>query len=271
MFLLLPALLVLAAGCGTTDYVPYRVAPPSQPSSLQRGSSSSHRSPSHAGKPEVVEGSMTYLGGPKTIIHEVGPLESVWRIGRMYGVSTEAIRLANGLDSKCALKIGQKLTIPNARMLRHVINLYRNNQWRHIVVHHTATWKGNARAINVSHGDRGFWNGLGYHFLIDNGTMGKGDGQIEMSPRWIRQQVGAHCKAGGMNDKSIGVALVGNFNTDSPTPNQIQALNYLLKTLCAYYKIPATNIFAHREVEGAKTECPGNRFPLNSIRQSVSK
>ena len=153
-------------------------------------------------------------------------------------------------------------------MIRYIVNLYPDPRWKYIIVHHTATGKGNARAINVAHGDRGFWNGLGYHFLIDNGTMGKGDGQIEMSPRWIRRQDGAHCKAGGMNDKSIGIALVGNFNYEMPTANQLQSLTFLLETLRKYYHIPPANTLGHREVEGARTECPGKLFPIEMIRRT---
>lgn len=203
--------------------------------------------------------------------HEVGPLETVWRISRMYDVTPESIYSANRLRPNDSLEIGQKLIIPNARMIRYIVNLYPNQRWSYIVLHHTATDTGNAKTINRSHGDRGFWNGLGYHFLIDNGTMGKGDGQIEMSPRWIRQQVGAHCKAGGMNEKAIGIALVGNFSNELPTPNQMQSLNFLLATLRDYYRVPLSNIVGHREVEGAKTECPGRLFPIQSIRQSYTR
>lgn len=174
------------------------------------------------GPPKVVEKSMVSQGAPRTVVHEVGPLETVWRIARMYDVSPESIYAANGIKPNDPLKNGQKLIVPNAKMLRHVINLYPNGQWKYIILHHTATDMGNAKTINLSHGARGFWNGLGYHFLIDNGTLGKGDGQIEMSPRWIRQQNGAHCKAGGMNDKGIGISLVGNFSLESPTANQMQ-------------------------------------------------
>jgi LysM repeat protein len=260
VILFLAAAFAAGLGCGKRDcYIPYPSEPAPQPATVQR--------PAGPGAPEVVESSLAYLGGSRTVIHEVGPLETVWRIARMYDVTPESIYRANGLRPNDPLKEGRRLTVPNARMLRHVVNLYRNGQWKYIIVHHTATWRGNAKSIHRSHGDRGFWNGLGYHFLIDNGTMGKGDGQIEMSPRWIRQQVGAHCKASGMNDKAIGVALVGNFNTDSPTPNQLQSLRYLLKTLGNYYRIPNGNILGHREVEGAKTECPGSRFPLGSLRQ----
>jgi len=225
-----------------------------------------------AGPPQpaqVVEQSVGYLGNPRTVYHEIGPMETIWRISRMYGVTTESIYSANRLTPSDHLLIGQKLIIPNARMIRHVINLYRNPQWKYIILHHTATGKGNARTINVSHGARGFWNGLGYHFLIDNGTLGKGDGQIEMSPRWIRQQCGAHCKAGGMNEKAIGIALVGNFNYEKPTPNQMQSLAFLLSVLRNYYSIPPAHTLGHREVPGAKTECPGKLFPMSQLRQTA--
>jgi len=261
---LLPLLLILASlisGCQQAVVAPPCPAtPPHAPN---------YPSVTAPGQPaEVVEKSLAYLGGPRTIFHEVGPMETVWRISRMYDVSPESIISANKLRPGDSLEIGQKLIIPNAAMIRHVINLYRNPQWKYIVIHHTATWKGNARTINRSHGDRGFWNGLGYHFLIDNGTLWKGDGQIEMSPRWIRQQKGAHCTAADMNSKAIGIALVGNFNYEKPTPNQLQSLSFLLSVLGRYYGIPSPNILLHGQVQGAKTECPGKLFPGDYLRQT---
>jgi N-acetylmuramoyl-L-alanine amidase len=261
---LLPLLLILASlisGCEQAV-----VAPPYPASPPPAAYSPSVTAP---GQPaEVVEKSLGYLGGPRTIFHEVGPMETVWRISRMYDVSPESICSANRLKPGDSLQIGQKLIVPNAAMIRHVINLYRNPQWKYIVIHHTATWKGSARTINRTHGDRGFWNGLGYHFLIDNGTLWKGDGQIEMSPRWIRQQSGAHCKACDMNARAVGIALVGNFNYEKPTPNQLQSLSFLLSVLARYYGLPCANILAHGQVPGAKTECPGRLFPMDYLRQT---
>jgi len=193
-------------------------------------------------------------------------METIWRISQMYDVTPESVYAANGLSPRDHLLIGRKLIIPDAKMIRYVINLYRNPQWKYIILHHTATGKGNANTINRSHSQRGFWNGLGYHFLIDNGTFGKGDGQIEMSPRWIRQQCGAHCKADAMNERAIGIALVGNFNYEKPTPNQAQSLAFLVSVLRNYYHIPAANVLGHREVPGAKTECPGKLFPIDQLR-----
>ncbi len=219
----------------------------------------------------MVEKSFSYLGGPKTVYHELGPMETIWRVSRMYDVTPQSILSANGLGPNDPLQVGQMLTIPNARMLRHVINLYRNSQWKYIILHHTATGKGNAKTIHRAHWARGFWNGLGYHFLIDNGTLGKGDGQIEMSPRWIRQQCGAHCKADGMNERAIGICLVGNFDYEKPTPNQMQSLAFLVSLLRKYYRIPPERIMGHREVPGAKTDCPGKMFPIDTVRRSSSR
>lgn len=197
-------------------------------------------------------------------------METVWRIAKVYGVSVESIYAANNMKPGEPLRIGQKLTIPNAKGMRNIVPLYPNSRWKYIIVHHTATDIGKALQVHRAHEDRGFWNGLGYHFLIDNGTLGKGDGQIEVSPRWIKQQIGAHCKADGMNEMGIGVALVGNFSIDLPTQNQLHSLMYILKTLTQYYHIPPRNVMGHRDVPGALTECPGSRFPWAIIRPCLT-
>jgi LysM repeat protein len=218
----------------------------------------------------VVEKCLINTGQTKTFIHEVGPLETVWRLSRMYDVPQQDIYAANRMKTEDPLRIGQKLVIPNAKSLRHVIPLYPSNQWKYIIIHHTATDIGNAMLVHRSHHDRGFWQGLGYHFIIDNGTLSKCDGQIEVAPRWIKQQEGAHCKAGGMNGKAIGVALVGNFNETLPTTKQMESLAYLLRTLMQQYRIPPSQVMGHRDVDGASTDCPGKRFPWSNLRQCLS-
>jgi len=227
--------------------------------------------PSSDSGTKVVEKSFVEPGTSQTITHEVAPLETIWRISKMYGVSLDAIYAANSLKPGDPIYQGQKLIIPNAKGFRNIIPLYPNSRWKYIVIHHTATDVGKAYLIHRTHLDRGFWNGLGYHFLIDNGTLGKGDGQIEAAPRWIKQQTGAHCNSGGMNEKGIGIALVGNFNEELPTEKQLQSLIYLVKTLCQYYHIPAGHIIGHRDAPGANTECPGKRFPLATVRQSLDR
>ncbi len=222
----------------------------------------------YSGSKVVVEKTLWVPSQNKTVVHEVAPLETLWRIAKMYGVSVEAIKKANNLSGN-DLKIGQKLVIPNAKYFRNIIPLYPNPKWHYIIIHHTGTEIGKAFSIHESHYRRGFINGLGYHFLIDNGTLGKGDGQIEISPRWIKQEDGAHCKAGGMNSVAIGVALVGNFNETQPTKAQLDSLITLVKYLMEYYRIPYSNIMGHRDVPGANTDCPGRLFPWTTVRLAL--
>lgn len=202
------------------------------------------------------------MGAPlQTVYHEVGPMETLWRIAKEYDVSIQSIMAENHIKDPSKISAGQRLRIPDTRGLRPVIPIYRSRSWSYIVVHHTATDVGNASLINKAHHQRGFWDGLGYHFLIDNGTLGKLDGQIEISPRWVKQQDGAHCNASGMNQKGIGIALVGNFSQGQVSHGQLNSLVFLTSTLMKHYQIPIQNVFGHRDVPGKKTECPGKHFP----------
>jgi LysM repeat protein len=138
-----------------------------------------------------------FEAGPRQdLYHVIGPAETVYRIGRMYDVPADAILRANHITDPRSLKIGQKILIPGAASLRPVIPLFKSSKWRYIVIHHSVTDDGDATSLDRIHRRRGFDRGLGYDFVIDNGTRTRRDGQIEASPRWIKQMDGAHCKAG---------------------------------------------------------------------------
>jgi N-acetylmuramoyl-L-alanine amidase len=197
----------------------------------------------------------------KDIVHTVGPGETLWRIGKMYDVGVGQIVLANKLLDPVRIETGQRLLVPKAAPIKPVVYLYPSDKWQYIIIHHSATDQGNALMFDRAHNLRGFTRGLGYHFVIDNGTKGKIDGQIEQSPRWLKQQNGAHCKAAGMNNKGIGICLVGNFNNEKVTSKQMESLVYLVNKIRHYYDIPLTRIQGHGQVKGAQTDCPGTRFP----------
>lgn len=216
--------------------------------------------------PEKILGAPEILRGD--IYHEVAPGETVWRISKMYDVSIEDIVKANRLKDAETLEKGERLLIPKAAPLRSVIPLYPSRKWDYIIVHHSATDVGNALRFDSAH-QKKHWNGLGYHFVIDNGTSGKKDGQIEASPRWVHQEDGAHCKANGMNYKGIGVCLVGNFSVDRVSPAQMESLAYLVNALKEYYRIPNSRILGHGQVKGAITECPGVKFPWSEFRSRL--
>ena len=194
-------------------------------------------------------------------IHTVAPGETLWRISKIYDVDIEQIMQVNHLRQKDQLTMGQTLIIPGALPPCSVIPLYPSKKWQYIIIHHSATDVGNALSFYAAHKRRGFIHGLGYHFVIDNGSSGKTEGHIEVSPRWLKQQDGAHCKAAGMNYKGIGICLVGNFSGEFVSERQLASLVYLINILREYYNIPMKNIMGHGQVPGASTECPGKKFP----------
>ncbi len=200
--------------------------------------------------------------------HIVAPGETLWRIGKMYDVDVETIKKVNRISNVRKVDIGQKLFIPGASARKNIVTVYPNKKWKYIIIHHSATEVGNSMQFNASHLRRG-WKGVGYHFIIDNGTYGKDDGQIETGPRWLKQDNGAHCKASDMNEKGIGICLVGNFSRGRPTRKQMKSLTYLVNELRSYYKIPKNRILGHGQVKGARTECPGRRFSMKRFKSRL--
>jgi len=205
----------------------------------------------------------------KTAVHIVAPGETLWRIGKMYSVPVATIMRANKLNDKTCIRYGQELVIPNAAPIQPVITLYPSNKWKYIIIHHSATEEGSSLQFHKSHLSKGWNRGVGYHFVIDNGQSGKQDGEIETTPRWLKQQDGAHCKAAGMNTKGIGICLVGNFNNERVSRAQFKALIHLVNQLRYYYRIPVKNILGHGQVKGSRTDCPGKNFPWTKFKRNL--
>ena len=193
--------------------------------------------------------------------HVVGPGETIWRISRMYNVPSSAITSANHITDGNSLRMGQILLIPDAAPVQPVINLIPGKKWRYIIIHHSATDQGSSLHFNKAHLAKGWDKGVGYDFVIDNASESRVDGQLEETPRWIKQEDGAHCKASDMNTKAIGICLVGNFNDEKVSRKQMETLVHLVRTLQAFYHIPTGNIIRHGHVPGAATDCPGKKFP----------
>lgn len=140
--------------------------------------------------------------------------------------------------------------------------------WKHIVIHHSATDTGSADSFHRSHLARG-WDGLGYHFVIGNGT-GSGSGDVEVGYRWKQQQRGAHAGNLEYNEHGIGICLVGDFQANYPSQKQLASLRSLVRFLQAKCKIPNAEVIGHDDVPGKKTRCPGAHFPISSFRASLT-
>ncbi len=144
--------------------------------------------------------------------------------------------------------------------------------WRAIVVHHSATDFGNAAIIDKWHRERNHWEGVGYDFVIGNGTD-SGDGQVEVTFRWRKQMTGAHCKTPNnwANKDGIGICLVGNFNNTRPSSRQVQSLVKLIRFLQKRYGIPNNRIYGHGTTPGARvTDCPGRNISVTRLRSMLN-
>jgi hypothetical protein len=142
----------------------------------------------------------------------------------------------------------------------------KRNRWRYIVVHNSGTRQGSAKAFNYYHLHvRKMPNGLAYHFVIGNGSA-TGDGEIEIGSRWTRQINGGHVHSDYLNNIALGICLVGDYNRDTPTSRQLEALDELIRYLRKRVgKVDGhvSIVKAHREINPPKwpTDCPGDKFP----------
>lgn len=150
-----------------------------------------------------------------------------------------------------------------------------------VVIHHTATGaRVNGQVVDAAliarwHEQRGFsaeYRGriyhIGYHYVIlPDGTLQRG------RPEWM---LGAHTY--GYND-FLGICLVGNFDSKSnpdgrqqparPTAAQMKTLKSLLVELMLKYRLRPEDIYGHCEL--VATACPGDRFPLQQLREELGK
>lgn len=146
-------------------------------------------------------------------------------------------------------------------------------KWTAIVIHHSGTSNGNRAIFDKWHREGKHWAGVGYDFIIGNGTD-SGDGQVEITYRWRQQKTGAHC--GGTpgnwaNKDAIGICLVGDFNVTTPTGRQMQSLVRLLRFLQRRYGVSKSRIFGHGDTPGytGETKCPGRRFPMARLKSTL--
>lgn len=101
--------------------------------------------------------------------------------------------------------------------------------------------------------DRG-WSDIGYHYVIDRA------GRVIEGRNAAYQ--GAHVSEN--NPHNLGVLVLGNFDRQRPTAEQLAALSRFTKALTTVQHVAAARVRTHRELK--PTECPG-RFLQTSVEQ----
>lgn len=146
-----------------------------------------------------------------------------------------------------------------------------NHQWDHIMIHHSATVDSETyswAAIRKYHMNdpEHMWTDIGYHFGVE--IVGADFEALVGRPLDMK---GAHCPQGGMNERAIGICIVGNFDIVEPNPAALKVLSTrLLRPLMRIYNIPPAHIVFHREFNPAKT-CPGKLFSVNLLQEYIPK
>jgi LysM repeat protein len=205
-------------------------------------------------------------------------------IAKDHGISLQALIDLNRLDDPDSVTAGQSLLIPQPGAetpgaprytlpadLRGRLGAIpvRAGRWRYIVVHHSATREGSARSMEIYHRQkRHMENGLAYHFVIGNGR-GMPDGQIVIGDRWKRQIKGGHLASERLNEISIGICLVGNYERDRPTVQQMRSLYALVGYLMQRTRNGSGAVKTHRQINTKPTQCPGRNFPETQLRSNL--
>jgi hypothetical protein len=145
--------------------------------------------------------------------------------------------------------------------------------WRSIVLHHSATARGDVPSIDAAHRrlkDRNGqpWLGIAYHFVIGNG-QGMVDGEVQPTFRWQQQLQGAHAGDHLHNEYGIGICLIGNFNDARPTARQMAAVKKLVKALANRYAIGHNQVVRHLDIHA--TQCPGRLFPFAEVLAALTQ
>ncbi len=152
----------------------------------------------------------------------------------------------------------------------------------HIIVHHSAAnypanqdYKQVVRSYWDYHVNTHGWDDIGYNWLVDpNGVIYEGRGQ---------DKKGAHFS--GANSNTMGVCVIGNYQTATPTNVSIHSLEDLIAWEASRKNINVLttglhdpsglviyHVAGHRDGPGS-TDCPGDNLYnlLPQIRQEVSQ
>lgn len=132
-----------------------------------------------------------------------------------------------------------------------------SNKVEYIIIHHTVTphylsAEQTATSIDPIHKQRGFSKSslglyVGYHYIIDK------DGKVKQCR--ADSDEGCHTREQGMNFKSLGISLIGNFENDKLIGKQLQALMDLIAQKVTQYKVPREKVSYHSKFKA--TFCPG--------------
>jgi N-acetyl-anhydromuramyl-L-alanine amidase AmpD len=151
---------------------------------------------------------------------------------------------------------GVPINIVVYRLKKHLTKRYETRALSGIdtvIIHHSATTGGSPEAYAQYHVDNNGWAGIGYHYVISK------SGKIEQT-QFLRT-VSYHTS--GMNSRSIGICLTGNYDIQEPTESQISSLVKLIQHL---EKRLGRQLDIQGHNEHSNKSCPGRGISVAQIR-----
>jgi N-acetylmuramoyl-L-alanine amidase len=133
-----------------------------------------------------------------------------------------------------------------------------------LIIHHSLTKDGQVvdwNAIRRYHVEVNGWDDIGYHWGIER----VGNVYVMQTGR-LETMAGAHTK--GMNGRSLGICVVGNYDLDVPAGPTMDLLADLCARKCRKYGLRPEDIETHHRYAEYKT-CPGRLFPMDELRRRV--
>lgn len=141
------------------------------------------------------------------------------------------------------------------------------NYPEYIILHHSAGkdyYLSDFEAIRKFHIEFRGWDDIGYHRVIERVVT-----EIVVRQGRPYSVPGAHCP--GMNSRSIGICVVGNFETGLMDEAMKFAVIKEVRDQMVRFDIPVENVLMHRTaaLPGHGTACPGRFFPFDEIIEAL--
>lgn len=131
-------------------------------------------------------------------------------------------------------------------------SLSKRDKTNRIILHHSGvSVLQSVEVIHNYHKNTNKWAGIGYHFYV------RKDGSIYRGRP--EEMIGAH--AYGANSDSIGICAEGDFNNETMSEVQKNAI----KELVAYLKEKYNITKVQRHSDTIATSCPGKNYPFEDI------
>jgi hypothetical protein len=146
----------------------------------------------------------------------------------------------------------------------------------YIVIHHSLTKDGDVNdwdAIRRYHVEVNGWRDIGYQLGVE-----MYDGNLTVQTGRRMNERGAHTKEAGMNRKSIGICVVGNYDLEPPPLSYLFLLRDLCWNVMVNWGIRHDRVIGHRDAgmlagfdwrKGQFKSCPGVMFPMAGLREML--